>query len=115
MAGNAHVLSVGVDLVPALRSHGGDAESIVASITQACLRRRGEARIPEDAGEAIRGAARVLNVAWIEDALSLPARIICPRSTHCPRLMHCDGAGVSRAREITDVRKEIIDKASRGR
>jgi hypothetical protein len=108
MAGNAHVLSVGVDLVPALRSHSGDAESIVASITDACLRRRGEARIPEHAAEAIRGAARVLNVAWIEDALSAPARIICPRSTHCPRLTHCDGAGASRAREITDVRDEIV-------
>ncbi|HEX6792930.1 MAG TPA: DUF3612 domain-containing protein [Casimicrobiaceae bacterium] len=115
MAGNAHVLSVGVDLVPALRSHSGDAEGIVASITEACLRRRGEARIPEDAVEAIRGAARVLNIAWIEDALSAPARIICPRSTHCPRLTHCDGAGSSRAREITDVRKEIISKVNRAR
>ena len=115
MAGNAHVLSVGLDLVPALRSHCGDAEGIVASITQACLRRRGEATIPDDAAEAIRGAARVLNVAWIEDALSLPARIICPRSTHCPRPAHCDGAGASRAREITDVRKEIVSEASRGR
>ena len=115
MAGNAHVLSVGLDLVPALRSHGGNAEGIVESITQACLRRRGEARIPEEAAEAIRGAARVLNVAWIEDALSIPARIICPRSTHCPRPAHCDGAGASRAREITDVRKEIVSRASRGR
>jgi hypothetical protein len=115
MAGNAHVLSVGVDLVPALRSHSGNAENIVASITEACLRRRGEARIPEDAAEAIRGAARVLNIAWIEDALSAPARIICPRSTHCPRLAHCDGAGASRAREITDVRKEIISKTHRRR
>lgn len=101
--------------MPALRSHSGDAESIVASITEACLRRRGEARIPEDVAEAIRAAARVLNIAWIENALSNPAKIICPRSTHCPRLMHCDGAGASRAREITDVRKEIISRANRGR
>jgi len=109
------VLSVGVDLAPALRSHSGNADGIVASITDACLRRRGEARIPQDAADAIRGAARVLNIAWIEDALSAPARIICPRSMHCPRLTHCDGAGASRAREITDVRKEIINKVSRGR
>jgi transcriptional regulator with XRE-family HTH domain len=114
MGGNAHVLSVGVDLVPALRSHNGEAESIVASITEACLRRRGEARIPEYAAEAIRGAAKVLNIAWIEDALSVPAKIICPRSTDCPRLTHCDGASASRAREITDVRKEIVSKANRG-
>jgi hypothetical protein len=49
----------------------------------------------------------VLNIAWVEDALASPARIICPRSTHCPRGAHCDGAGASRAREITDVREEI--------
>jgi hypothetical protein len=55
----------------------------------------------------------VLNIAWVEDALLRPARIICPRSTHCPRPEHC--AGASRAREITDVREEIVSKARRGR
>jgi len=76
--------------------------------------------IPDDgvedsiAAEAIKGAAKVLNIAWVEDALSRPARIICPRSTHCPRTEHCDGARASRAREITDVREEIISKAKRG-
>jgi hypothetical protein len=114
MAGNPHVMSVGVDLAPALRSHGVDAELIVASITDECLQHRGEARIPHAAAEAIKSAAKVLNIAWIEDALSSPARIICPRSMNCPRTEHCTGAGTSRAREITDVRKEIISKARRG-
>jgi transcriptional regulator with XRE-family HTH domain len=115
MAGNPHVLSVGIDLAPALRSHTVDAENIVASITDECLHHHGEARIPKAAAEAIKGAAKVLNIAWVEDALSRPARIICPRSTHCPRTEHCNGAGASRAREITDVREEIISKAKRGR
>ncbi|MGB7541711.1 MAG: DUF3612 domain-containing protein [Burkholderiales bacterium] len=115
MAGNPHVLSVGIDLLPALRSHGVDAEDIVASITGECLHHHGEARIPRAAAEAIKGAAKVLNIAWVEDALSRPARIICPRSTHCPRTEHCDGASASRAREITDVREEIVSKARRGR
>ncbi len=115
MAGNPHVLSVGIDLVPALRSHSVDADNVVASITDECLHHHGEARIPKAAAEAIRGAAKVLNIAWVEDALSVPARIICPRSTHCPRTDHCDGAGASRAREITDVREEIVSKARRGR
>jgi len=115
MAGNPHVLSVGIDLVPALRSHSADAENIVASITDECLHHHGEARIPKAAADAIKGAAKVLNIAWVEDALSVPARIICPRSTHCPRTEHCDGARASRAREITDVREEIISKARRGR
>jgi transcriptional regulator with XRE-family HTH domain len=115
MAGNPHVLSVGIDLAPALRSHSVDAEELVASITEACLEHRGEARIPQPAAEAIKAAAKVLNIAWVEDALSSPARIICPRSAHCPRTGHCDGASASRAREITDVRNEIVSKAKRGR
>ncbi|MGB5081765.1 MAG: DUF3612 domain-containing protein [Burkholderiales bacterium] len=115
MAGNPHVLSVGIDLAPALRSHGVDAENIVASITGECLHHHGEARIPRAAAEAIQGAARVLNIAWVEDALSSSARIICPRSTHCPRTEHCDGERASRAREITDVREEIVSRARRGR
>jgi hypothetical protein len=115
MAGNPHVLSVGIDLLPALRSHGVDADELVASITGECLHHHGEARIPKAAADAIKGAAKVLNIAWVEDALSSPARIICPRSTHCPRTGHCDGAGASRAREITDVREEILGKAKRGR
>jgi transcriptional regulator with XRE-family HTH domain len=110
MAGNPHVISVGVDLVPALQSHAADAEGIVASITDACLHRHGEAKIPRVAEEALRGVARVLNIAWVEEALQQPARIICPRSSHCPRTRHCDAAHASRAREITDVREEIMGK-----
>jgi transcriptional regulator with XRE-family HTH domain len=115
MAGNPHVLSVGIDLAPALRSHGVEAEEVVESIAEACRHHHGEARIPKAAAEGIRGVAKVLNIAWVEDALASPARIICPRSTNCPRGVHCDGEGASRAREITDLRKEIISKARRAR
>ena len=38
---------------------------------------------------AIAGAGRVMNIAWIEDALEQPARIICPRSSACPRTPAC--------------------------
>ncbi|MBK0391344.1 DUF3612 domain-containing protein [Ramlibacter algicola] len=114
MAGNPHVLSVGVDLAPALQSHTGDAQAIVDSIAYACLTHGGEARIPEDAAAAIRGAAGVLNIAWIPDALERPARIICPRSSHCPRQEPCDGR-MSGAREITDLRQEIIRKVKKAK
>jgi transcriptional regulator with XRE-family HTH domain len=113
MAGTSHVISVGVDLIPALRAHAPDAEEIIQSITSECLHRNGEARIPKPAEHAIRAVARVLNIAWIEDALPRPARIICPRSTTCPRAQPCDPAHSSRAREITDVRAEIVGRARR--
>jgi hypothetical protein len=110
MAGNAHVLSVGIDLVPALRSHSVDAEKIVTSITDECLNHHGEAKIPRHAIDAISAAAKVLNIAWVEDALAGPARVICPRAADCPRTGGCNGAAVSHAREITDVREEILSK-----
>lgn len=115
IAGNPHVLSVGIDLVPALRSHTSDVDSIVQEINKECVRHRGEGKIPKDAVDAIRAAARVLNIGWVEDALLRPARIICPRSTHCPRTEHCDGARDSRAREITDVRQEVVEQVKRKR
>jgi hypothetical protein len=111
MAGNAHVLSVGVDLVPALRSHTPHADRLVDSIASACLQQHGEAHVPEEAAAAIRGAAKVLNIAWIPDALDKPARIICPRSTHCPRQEHCNGSPASRTREIAEVQQEIIRRS----
>ena len=112
MAGN-RTLSVGVDLVPVLRSHTPDADRIVAAITAACLQHSGEAPIPAEAATAIQAVARVLNIAWIEEALLRPARIICPRSTFCPRKGPCEPARASRAREITAVRQEIIGRTRR--
>ena len=116
MAGDPHVLSVGIDLAPALSSNGADTEQVIQSISAECLRRGGEAKIPAKALAAIQKAANVLNIAWVEDALLNPARIICPRSTRCPRAHQCEGAkGVSpsRARDVTDVREEILSSLKR--
>ena len=110
MAGNPHVLSVGVDLAPALASNGVDSAEIVEAIFRECLHRRGEARIPKAAAQALDAVANVLNIAWIADALANPARIICPRSNRCPRPERCEGARPSRAREIADVRQEILGR-----
>ena len=110
MAGNPHVLSVGVDLAPALASNGVPSEPVIDSILRECLHRRGEARVPKPAAQVLDAVAKVLNIAWIGDALSKPARIICPRSDRCPRPERCEGARPSRAREIADVREEILGR-----
>jgi hypothetical protein len=110
MAGNPHVLSVGVDLAPALDSNGVETPALIESIFAECLRRRGEARIPKMATQILSAIANVLNIAWIEEALTQPARIICPRSSRCPRVDRCEGARPSRAREIADVREEIMGR-----
>lgn len=110
MAGNPHVLSVGVDLAPALEANGADSAGTVEAILSECLHRRGEARIPKEAAHALAALANVLNIAWIADALGVPARIICPRSSRCPRRERCEHAPPSRAREIADVREEILGR-----
>lgn len=80
-----HVLSVGVDLLPALEAQGFEGEAIVDAVAEACRRGGGDGVIPAHAGSAIRAASQVVNIAWIADALDLPASVICPRSGACPR------------------------------
>jgi transcriptional regulator with XRE-family HTH domain len=108
MAGNPHVLSVGIDLVPALVSNEGDQTRIADEIGEDCFHKGGQAKIGRAAAEAIRSVANILSIAWVEEALQQPARIICPRASRCPRQGQCGPAQAKRAREITDVKREIL-------
>ncbi|MGO9992584.1 MAG: DUF3612 domain-containing protein [Steroidobacteraceae bacterium] len=83
-----HVLSVGVDLLPALEAQGYDGESVVAAVADSCSRGGGDGKIPPEAAANIRAASQVLNIAWIADALETQASVICPRSGACPRQPH---------------------------
>jgi transcriptional regulator with XRE-family HTH domain len=80
-----HVLSVGVDLLPALDAQGFAGDDIVEAVAESCRRGGGEGVIPREAAAAIRAASQVLNISWIADALEIPASVICPRSGGCPR------------------------------
>ncbi len=80
-----HVLSVGVDLLPALDAQGFNGDDIVAQVAESCRRGGGDGVIPATASAAIRAASQVLNIEWIADAADLPASVICPRSGACPR------------------------------
>ena len=46
MAGNFHVLSVGIDLAPALDANGSDSAAVIGAITDECLRRRADTPMP---------------------------------------------------------------------
>jgi hypothetical protein len=83
------VLSVGVDLVPALDAQGFDGEGVVAQVADSCRRGGGDGKIPAEAASRIRAASQVLNIAWIADALDSQASVICPRSGACPRQPRC--------------------------
>jgi transcriptional regulator with XRE-family HTH domain len=80
-----HVLSVGVDLLPALEAQGFDGEGVVAAIAESCRLGGGDGEIPAEAAAMIRAASQVLNISWIADALDSTASVICPRSGACPR------------------------------
>lgn len=115
MAGNAHVLSVGVDLVPALESQGAPAAALVESIATACRRKAGRSGVPGSAARALRAVGKVLNIAWIAEALKSPASIICPRRAACPRAPACEATrpSLKRTEEISEVRQEILEQESR--
>ena len=91
-ADTSHVISVGIDLAPALAAQGHDAERFISDIDASCQRGGGAGRVPDSAAAAIRNVAHVLNIEWIADALESPAGIICPRSRACPRQSPCTGA-----------------------
>jgi transcriptional regulator with XRE-family HTH domain len=86
-----HVLSVGIDIAPALAAQGFDAQSCVAEIAAACRREGGAAAVPAGPASRIRDVAHVLNIAWVEEALPAGATLICPRSSTCPRMPRCAG------------------------
>ena len=81
-----HVLSVGVDLLPA---QGFDGEAVVGAVAESCRAGGGDGKIPTAAAANIRAASQVLNIAWIADALESTASVICPRSGACPRQPSC--------------------------
>jgi hypothetical protein len=108
MAGAPHVLSVGIDLMPALASNEANGAQVVDGIGEDCLRKGGRAKIGRDAADAIRAVGNILSIAWVEESLKQPARIICPRCSRCPCQGRCDVAPPTRARDITDVKQEIL-------
>ncbi|HQX47796.1 MAG TPA: DUF3612 domain-containing protein [Steroidobacteraceae bacterium] len=83
------VLSVGVDLAPALAAQSFDAPGLARSVWDACQDGGGARALPAQAAAAIRTVAHVLKISWVADALDAPAQIICPRSATCPRAGPC--------------------------
>lgn len=90
-AGNPHVLSVGVDLVPMLQAQNFDVKGMLKDVDTACST-SGEAEMPEHVADAIRTTARIQNISWIENGLQNPVITICSRRSNCPRSNPCKGA-----------------------
>jgi transcriptional regulator with XRE-family HTH domain len=83
-----HVLSVGVDLSPALSAQGYDDAALVQAVAEACRKGGGDAPIPAETRAALQTVSKVLNIGWIAHALAHEATTICSRSNRCPRPAH---------------------------
>jgi len=112
-SGNGHIVSVGIDLAPMIESHELDAGEIISEIENACINNLGKSKIPDSISQDILSASRVLNIGWIEDCLSNPVQIICPRSSTCPRQKKCKNAAKSfskRLNWVDEIKEEILSK-----
>ena len=56
----SHVISVGVDLSPALAAQGYDESSLVNAVAEACRKGGGDAPIPAETAEALQTVSKVL-------------------------------------------------------
>lgn len=88
-ANNPHVLCAGIDLAPALRAQGSDADALIAELAVHCNRGGGSAPIPPAIQKTLNSISKILNIGWIAAGGRKPATIICPRSQSCPRQTPC--------------------------
>ncbi|NNF51617.1 MAG: DUF3612 domain-containing protein, partial [Gammaproteobacteria bacterium] len=88
-AGNPHVLSVGIDLLPALRDQMPDPEALIAALADNATQGNGQSEMSGELAHGIMTVSKVLNIHWLADALESPATIICRRSTTCPLSRPC--------------------------
>ena len=110
-AGNAHVLSVGIDLLPALQEQIADPGSLIEATAARAIGDSGEGKLPEELIQGISTVSKVLNIHWLADALAHPASIICPRSTTCPLSRPCrNPARPPVGATIESLRKEILSR-----
>jgi transcriptional regulator with XRE-family HTH domain len=108
-AGNSHVICAGIDLAPALRAEGLDADALVRATDEACVRGGGAAPAPATVRTALSRIASAHSIKWIEEGMRSPARIICPRSAACPRPQVCARRAAPERRSwLEQVRREIL-------
>ena len=109
-AGNRHVLCAGIDLAPALRAQGIDADDTIDAILSACNRHGGSGPIPTENRKQLESIGKILNIGWIAAGTSKDAIIICPRSSGCPRDKHCLGRAAPRTKpKIDEIMQSILD------
>ena len=84
-----HVLSVGVDLLPALDAQGFDGESVVAAVAESCRAAAATARFRPKPPPTFAPPRRCSTSPGSPMRSIRTASVICPRSGACPRQPRC--------------------------
>jgi len=110
-AGNSHVLSVGIDLIPMLESQNYNTGEILEEVDKACLI-RGQSMMPKNATKAIKTASGILNISWVKEGLENPVVVICSRRSNCPRVKPCKGATGESPKKLSwvdEIKEDILN------
>ena len=89
MAGNLKLLSLGIDLIPAIKNQGIDGNELLQNLEEECQKNGGEAELSPSVREVIEKLSHILRIQWLGESVNVPARIICPRSLSCQRNKKC--------------------------
>jgi hypothetical protein len=89
LAGNLKLLSLGIDLIPAIKNQGIDGNELLQSLEEECQKNGGEAELNPSVREVIEKLSHILRIQWLSESVNVPARIICPRSLSCQRNKKC--------------------------
>ena len=109
-AKNSHVISTGIDLMPALENQGINTQEICELIRDAYFNKGHDKLIPQEAREYINLVAKILNISWVAEGLKNPVQIICPRSSNCPKDKHCENQPKHRKKVswLNEIKQEVL-------
>jgi hypothetical protein len=109
-AKNSHIVSTGIDLIPALNAQGINSNDLCEEIKDFYFNSSPNSPIPDSIQEPIKLVSKILNISWVADGLENPPQIICPRSNSCPKHTHCENKPKSRKKVswLNEIKREIL-------
>jgi len=109
-AKNSHVVSAGIDLIPALDNQGIDSREFCENIRDHALQNKSAKDIPQHITDPLNLVSKILNISWISEGLNNPIQIICPRSSNCPKEKGCEDQpkGGKKVSWLNEIKQEIL-------
>ena len=113
LAGNLKLLSLGIDLIPAINNQGIDGEELLQSLEEECQKKGGKTELSPAVRDVVEKLSHILRIQWLGESVDVPARIICPRSLNCQRNKKCIPTLTGyRNNRIESIRQDILNTQS---